>query len=92
MCGKVFSGVVKAVSSLFGGGRPSTPAPAPIMQAPIPETPAPVAPTVDTQAVQDAAAEERRRRATATGRQSTILAGGLLDAAAPTAGKALLGQ
>lgn len=85
MCGKVFSGIVRAVTSIFS--PPKAQAPIVIQQ---PQTP--VAPTVDTEAVRQAAEDERKRRAGATGRQSTILAGGLLDTGQTAAGKALLGQ
>ncbi len=78
MCSKaVFGGL----AALFGIRAPKAPSP----------PPAPPAPTEDTAGVQAAAEAERKRQRLAAGRDSTILAGGMLDQPNPATPKALLG-
>lgn len=63
-----------------------------IMSAPKPKAP-PRPPRLDDTAIEAAAIEERRRRALAGGRVSTLLTGGAgVTAPAPAASKSLLGS
>lgn len=65
----------------------SAPAPTPVPVAPV----VTAAPTVDDAAAQDAATAERKKRALAAGRASTILTGSGLEDENVSAGNVLLG-
>lgn len=68
------------VQAIFGGGQQAAPPPPP-----------PPAPTVDTESVNTAAAEERKRRSLAQGQASNMLTEGE-DSTATSARKKLLGS